>query len=160
MFLSSYLKYNTYHVTRGQNDIRRVEAVFRWRLVNSPGQHEVGTRVVGAWACWAPLDGVDFFAVGLEVMDTWVLLHTPDLWQTGNKPAVSVVLTHSIRYLSDSGMYLCLSCHWMTSACYVDWPSTSCRQSMKPTSCQWDPIWWHSPHSYDTDKKHVRISMK
>lgn len=57
--------------------------VFRGCFVVSPGQHEVGARVVGAWACWAPLDGVDFFTVGLEVMDTRVLLHTPDLRQTG-----------------------------------------------------------------------------
>lgn len=44
-----------------------------------PGQHEVSTGVVGARAGRAPLDGVDFFAVGLQVVDTRVLLHTPDL---------------------------------------------------------------------------------
>lgn len=36
----------------------------------SPGQHEVGVGVVGPGACRAPLDGIDFFAVGLKVMDT------------------------------------------------------------------------------------------
>lgn len=44
-----------------------------------PGQHQVCTGVVGPGARGAPLDGVDFFIVGLEVMNTRVLLHTPDL---------------------------------------------------------------------------------
>lgn len=52
-----------------------------------PGQHEVCTGVVGPGACWTPLDGVDFFTVGLQVVDTRVLLHTPDLWQEGQRQA-------------------------------------------------------------------------
>lgn len=51
----------------------------RAAVVLSPGQHEVGVGVAGPGAGGAPLDGVDFFAVGLEVVDARVLLHTPDL---------------------------------------------------------------------------------
>lgn len=39
-------------------------------FILSPGQHEVGAGVVGPGARGAPLDGVDFFTVGLEVVDT------------------------------------------------------------------------------------------
>ena len=39
-------------------------------LYSLPGQHEVCTGVVGPGAGGAPLDGVDFFTVGLKVMDT------------------------------------------------------------------------------------------
>lgn len=45
----------------------------------SPGQHEAGVGVIGARACGAPFDGVDLLAVSLEIMDTGVLLHAPDL---------------------------------------------------------------------------------
>ena len=48
----------------------------------APGQHEVGAGVVGPGARWAPLDGVDLLAVGLEVMNAHVLLHAPDLWSS------------------------------------------------------------------------------
>lgn len=44
-----------------------------------PGQHQVRIGVVGSWAGGAPLDGVDLFAVGLQVVDARVLLHAPDL---------------------------------------------------------------------------------
>ena len=47
-----------------------------------PGQHEVGAGVVGPRPCGAPLDGVDLLTVGLQVVDTRVLLHAPDLEQT------------------------------------------------------------------------------
>ena len=47
-----------------------------------PGEHEVGAGVVGPWPRGTPLDGVDLFAVGLQVMDARVLLHTPDLSHT------------------------------------------------------------------------------
>ena len=46
-----------------------------------PGQHEVGAGVVGPRPCGAPLDGVDLLTVGLQVVDTRVLLHAPDLDQ-------------------------------------------------------------------------------
>lgn len=44
-----------------------------------PGQHQVGIGVVGPGPRGAPLDGVDLLTVGLQVVDTRVLLHTPDL---------------------------------------------------------------------------------
>lgn len=44
-----------------------------------PGKHYVGVGVACAGARWAPLDSVDLFTVGLEVMDARLLLHTPDL---------------------------------------------------------------------------------
>ena len=44
-----------------------------------PGQHEVGAGVVGPRPRGAPLDGVDLLTVGLQVVDTRVLLHAPDL---------------------------------------------------------------------------------
>lgn len=47
----------------------------------SPGQHETSAGVVGARTCGTPLDGVDLFTVRLQVVDTRVLLHTPDLKQ-------------------------------------------------------------------------------
>lgn len=47
----------------------------------SPGQHEACAGVVGARTCGTPLDGVDLFTVRLQVVDTRVLLHTPDLKQ-------------------------------------------------------------------------------
>lgn len=57
----------------------------RAAVVLSPGQHEVGVGVAGPGAGGAPLDGVDFFAVGLEVVDARVLLHTPDLRPQGGR---------------------------------------------------------------------------
>lgn len=44
-----------------------------------PGEHDVGVGVICAGACGAPLDRVYFFTVSLEVMDTGLLLHTPNL---------------------------------------------------------------------------------
>lgn len=44
-----------------------------------PGEHDVGVWVARAGACGAPLDSVDLFAMGLEVVDTGLLLHTPNL---------------------------------------------------------------------------------
>lgn len=44
-----------------------------------PGEHDVGVGVTCAGACGAPLDSVDFFTVSLEVVDTRLLLHTPNL---------------------------------------------------------------------------------
>lgn len=44
-----------------------------------PGEHDVGVGVARAGACGAPLDSVDLFAMSLEVVDTGILLHTPNL---------------------------------------------------------------------------------
>lgn len=44
-----------------------------------PGEHDVSVGVICARAGGAPLDSVDFFAMSLEVMDTRLLLHTPNL---------------------------------------------------------------------------------
>lgn len=77
------------------NEMRRVRVVFRHRFVDSPGQHEVGAGVVGPGACGAPLDGIDFFTVGLEVMDARVLLHTPDLCQRGRSQLLVRLLSQS-----------------------------------------------------------------
>lgn len=49
-------------------------------MISPPGKHDVGVGVVCAWPCGTPLDGVDLFAVGLEVVNTGLVLHTPDLW--------------------------------------------------------------------------------
>ena len=48
-------------------------------LVKLPCQYKIHVWVGSAWAGWAPLNGVDLFAVCLKVMDTCVLLHGPDL---------------------------------------------------------------------------------
>lgn len=61
-----------------------------------PGQHKVRIGVVGSWAGGAPFDGVDLFAVGLQVVDTRVLLHAPDLDGTHtnvSEPLTQIVLT-------------------------------------------------------------------
>ena len=44
-----------------------------------PGKHDVGVGVTRAGTCRAPLDGVDFFTVSLEVVNAGLLLHTPNL---------------------------------------------------------------------------------
>lgn len=44
-----------------------------------PGKHYVGVGVACAGARRAPLDSVDLFTVSLEVMDTGLLLHAPNL---------------------------------------------------------------------------------
>ena len=44
-----------------------------------PGQYEGCIGVVSARACGAPLDGVDLLVVGLQIVDTVVLFHAPDL---------------------------------------------------------------------------------
>lgn len=44
-----------------------------------PGQHEIGVGVVGSGPRGAPLDGVDLFIVGLQVVNAAVLLHAPQL---------------------------------------------------------------------------------
>lgn len=63
----------------------------------SPGQHETGAGVVGARARGTPLDGVDLLAVRLQVVDTRVLLHAPDLkrdtGQASQHPFVPVMST-------------------------------------------------------------------
>ena len=65
----------------------RIQHVY-WELVQQqqkevvlPGQYEGCIGVVGASAGGAPLDGVDLFAVGLQVVHALVLLHAPDLKQ-------------------------------------------------------------------------------
>ena len=65
----------------------RIQHVY-WELVQQqqkevvlPGQYEGRVGVVGAGAGGAPLDGVDLFAVGLQVVHALVLLHAPDLKQ-------------------------------------------------------------------------------
>ena len=44
-----------------------------------PRQHDAGVGVAGGRPSGTPLDGVYLFAVRLKVVDTRVLLHTPDL---------------------------------------------------------------------------------
>ena len=44
-----------------------------------PGEYERCVGVGGAGPGGAPLDGVDLLTVGLQVVNTRVLLHTPDL---------------------------------------------------------------------------------
>ena len=44
-----------------------------------PGKYEGCIRVISARACGAPLDCVDFLVMSLEIVDTVVLLHAPDL---------------------------------------------------------------------------------
>lgn len=58
----------------------------------SPGQHEVSTGVIGSRAGGTPLDGVDFFTVGLQVVDTQVLLHTPNLKRHKTHKCVNVTI--------------------------------------------------------------------
>lgn len=80
-------------------------------VIVSPGQHEVGAGVVGPGACRAPLNGVDFFAVGLEVVDTCVLLHTPDLLESSNTFQKSQT---RLRYSPKPHLYVAwtdLECH-------------------------------------------------
>lgn len=60
-----------------------------------PSQHDVGVGVAGAWAGGAPLDSVNLFTVGLEVMDPRVLLHTPDLGKrTALRNHYIIILTY------------------------------------------------------------------
>ena len=47
-----------------------------------PCQHDAGVGVAGGRTGGTPLDGVYLFAVRLKVVDTRVLLHTPDLGDT------------------------------------------------------------------------------
>ena len=47
-----------------------------------PRQHDAGVGVAGGRPSGTPLDGVYLFAVRLKVVDTRVLLHTPDLRDT------------------------------------------------------------------------------
>lgn len=49
----------------------------------SPGQHDVGVGVVGARPRGAPLDGVDLFAVSLQVVHARLLFHAPNLHAGG-----------------------------------------------------------------------------
>lgn len=49
---------------------------------NSPGKDEGSTGIVGARTGGAPFDSVDLLIVGLQVMDTGVLLHAPNLSNT------------------------------------------------------------------------------
>lgn len=67
------------HVTvkGGRGAGRRVRV--RTTRASPPGEHYVGVGVAGAGARRAPLDGVDLFAVSLQVVDTGLLLHTPNL---------------------------------------------------------------------------------
>lgn len=44
-----------------------------------PSEHDVGVGVARARASWAPFDSVDLFTMSLEVVDTGLLLHTPNL---------------------------------------------------------------------------------
>ena len=46
-----------------------------------PGKHDVGVGVARAGACGAPLDSVDLFTMSLEIVDTGLLLHTPNLYK-------------------------------------------------------------------------------
>lgn len=45
----------------------------------SPCEHDAGVWVAGGGPGGTPLYGVDLFAVSLQVMDTRVLFHAPDL---------------------------------------------------------------------------------
>lgn len=49
------------------------------RVKRSAGQDKVGIGVVTTRACGTPFNGVNLFAVSLEVMNTLVVLHAPDL---------------------------------------------------------------------------------
>lgn len=46
---------------------------------NVPGEDEVHVGIGRPRSCGTPFDGVDFLVVRLEIMDTGVLLHRPDL---------------------------------------------------------------------------------
>lgn len=61
-------------------------------LVALPCQHDVGVWVAGGRPGGTPLYGIDLFAVSLQVMDTRILLHTPDLdnrWGRGSAGAAA-----------------------------------------------------------------------
>lgn len=49
------------------------------RIERGARQHDAGVGVAGGRPGGTPLDGVYLFAVCLKVVDTRVLLHTPDL---------------------------------------------------------------------------------
>lgn len=44
-----------------------------------PCKDKAHVRVGSAGACWTPLDCVDLLTVGLQVVNTCVLLHRPNL---------------------------------------------------------------------------------
>jgi len=70
-----------------------------------PGQHEVGAGVVGPRPGGTPLDGVDLFAVGLQVVDTRVLLHTPDLYSAHTHTHTH---THKHTVVENERLLLCM----------------------------------------------------
>ena len=43
------------------------------------GQDEVHVRIVGAWACGTPFDGVNLFLMSLQIVDTRLSVHCPNL---------------------------------------------------------------------------------
>ncbi|RUS71533.1 hypothetical protein EGW08_020703, partial [Elysia chlorotica] len=47
------------------------------RCLYTPGQYQVLIGIVGSAPCGTPLDRVDFFTVGLEVMNSLIVLHAP-----------------------------------------------------------------------------------
>lgn len=47
-----------------------------------PCEHDAGVGVGGGRPSGTPLYGIDLFAVSLKVVDTRILLHTPDLENT------------------------------------------------------------------------------
>lgn len=95
-----------------------------WRRADatSPGQHETRAGVVGARSCRTPLDGVDLFTVGLQVVDARVLLHTPDLVRTQTANRDSAQKTSEPSGLSQLGAFFS--------------PSASCHRNRRPTSCR------------------------
>jgi hypothetical protein len=71
-FTGTHTVHSQLITTLSQNKSRCCECV-------PPSQHDVEVGVASAGAGRAPLNSVDLFTVGLEVMDPRVLLHTPDL---------------------------------------------------------------------------------
>lgn len=62
----------------------------------TPSQDEVHVGVVGARPCRRPLDSVDLFAMCLEVMDTCVLSHWPDLGEREKEAMLVMLHSHSL----------------------------------------------------------------
>lgn len=50
-----------------------------WLCVCVPSQHKISIGIVGSRSSGTPFDCVNLFAVGLQIMNAGVLLHTPKL---------------------------------------------------------------------------------
>lgn len=88
-----------------------------------PGKHYVGVGVACAGARRAPLDSVDLFTVGLEVMDTGLLLHAPNLHVKATVTCVEVQMaSRDFGDREDRAL-----------------PSASCHRSRRRAACPTDP---------------------